>query len=72
MADPRCRVEGIALDGADADLSDTVAHAVEAVPRRRRRDDNALRDAARHSVQRTLRRLAAKRPDIGVELIRLP
>lgn len=72
VTDPRCRVEGIALDGADVDLSDTVAHAVEAVPRRRRRDDNALRDAARHSVQRTLRRLAAKRPDIGVELIRLP
>ena len=72
MADPRCRVEGIQLDGASADLPDKVADAVSAVPRNRRGNDDALRDAARHSIRRTLRRVAAKRPTVSVELIRLP
>ncbi len=73
LAPPRWRAEGVPIDGALApdDLGDAVARAVAALPRARRRDDGALREAARLCVSRALRRAVNKRPAVNVELVRL-
>ena len=73
LAEPRWRAEGVHVDGAvpGGDLGAAVAAAVEALPRARRCDDDALRETARLCVRRALRRAIDKRPAVNVELVRL-
>ena len=73
LAEPRWRAEGVPVGDAFAgrDLGAAIAAALETLPRAKRLDDDALREAARLCVRRLLRRGVAKRPSVGVELIRL-
>ncbi len=74
VADPQVSVTGL-LDEDDADVIDAVVDAVcEAIddlPRSRRGDDEALKEAARVTVRRTVNALCGKRPPTTVHLVRL-
>jgi len=74
VADPQISVTGL-FDEDDSDLIDEVVDAVcqvvEDLPRARRRDDEALKEAARLAVRRTIKTLCGKRPPTTVHLVRL-
>jgi ribonuclease J len=75
LAEPQISVKGL-TDKAEAeelseDLRDALQDAVEALPRPRRRDDEAIREAALLTVRRALKGRYGKRPLIDVHLVRL-
>ena len=70
---PRISAPGV-LDPDDAEtdrLADEFAETLRDLPSNLRRDDQALRDAARSALRRTLGRRSGKRPMVDVHLIRV-
>jgi len=74
VADPQISVTGL-LDEDDHDLVDEVVDAVcrvvDDLPPARRREDEALKEAARLAVRRTINALCGKRPPTTVHLVRV-
>ena len=68
-------VQGVGEEAEDAalteELGQRVAEAIEALAPRERRDDGALREAARLAVRRSLRAQHGKKPMIEVHLVRI-
>src|SRR3954471_20735203 len=54
-----------------AALGDALAEAIDSLPARQRRDDEALRETARRVLRRFLRERFGKRPLIEIQLVRL-
>jgi ribonuclease J len=73
LAAPRWRSEGVFTDGAMAreEVTDGIRAALKNLSRAQRRDDEAVREAARLVVRRAFRRAYDTRPQISVELVRL-
>lgn len=75
LAEPQISVKGLTdreeAEELSLDLRDALQDAVEALPRPRRRDDEAVREAARLTLRRALRGRYGKRPLIDVHLVRL-
>ena len=74
VGEPQITVPGL-LDPEDdadtiADLSDAVCGALDGLSAGRRRDDEAVREAARLTVRRALSRLLGKKPPTEVHLVR--
>lgn len=74
LDDPKVSVAGL-LDEDDDDLLDevvdSVGRTVDDLPSAQRRNDDALREAARLAVRRTVHGLCGKRPPTTVHLVRL-
>ena len=74
VPDPQVSVTGL-LDEDDDDVIDDVVDAVcrvvDDLPQARRRDDEALKEAARLAVRRTINALCGKRPPTTVHLVRV-
>ena len=75
LGDPVVSMHGIEDEETDEDFTpeviDAVAAAVEKLPARQRNDDEAVSEAARRAVRRTLRNLCGKRPQTEVHLVRV-
>ncbi len=52
-------------------MRDALSDAVEGLPAPARRDDNAVRDAARRALRRVVAERFGKRPLIEIHLVRL-
>jgi ribonuclease J len=72
-APPQVTVQGVAEDDLDisGDLRDQVAHAVGELSPRDRRDDQAVREAARLAVRRSLKAWHGKKPVTEVHVVRI-
>jgi ribonuclease J len=75
QAPPQVTVHGLGDEEEDTaltgELRQRVAQAIEELPPRERRDDAALREAARLAVRRSLRAWHGKRPVTEVHLVRI-
>ena len=75
LGDPVVSMHGIEDEETDEDFTpdvvDAVIAAVEKLPARQRDDDEAVSEAARRAVRRTLRSLCGKRPQTEVHLVRV-
>lgn len=75
LAEPQISVKGLADMAETEELSDRISQALygvlDAMPKGRRRDDEAVREAARVTLRRALRSRYGKRPLIDVHLVRL-
>ncbi|MEX2649641.1 MAG: ribonuclease J [Alphaproteobacteria bacterium] len=75
MADPSVSVyglfENVEADARLAEAADDVREAIEELSPRERRDDEAVRGAARQAVRRTLRAARNKRPIVEVSVTRV-
>ncbi|MCG8543860.1 MAG: ribonuclease J, partial [Alphaproteobacteria bacterium] len=75
LGDPVVSMHGIEDEETDEDFTpeviDAVVAAVEKLPARQRDDDEAVSEAARRAVRRTLRTLCGKRPQTEVHLVRV-
>ncbi len=75
QAPPQVTVHGLGDEEEDTaltgELRSRVAQAIEELPPRERRDDAALREAARLAVRRSLRAWHGKRPVTEVHLVRI-
>jgi ribonuclease J len=72
LAPPRVTVQGLADELAlAAELGAKVAEAVESLPWRERRNDEAVREAARIAVRRAIRVRHDKRPVTEVHVVRI-
>ncbi len=75
QAPPQVTVHGLGDEEEDAaltgELRSRVAQAIEELPPRERRDDAALREAARLAVRRSLRAWHGKKPVTEVHLVRI-
>ena len=75
QAPPQVTVHGLGDESEDAALTDDlcqrVAQAIEELEPRARRDDAALREAARLAVRRSLRAWHGKKPVTEVHLVRI-
>lgn len=72
-APPQVSVQGLAEDSAllEKDLRRQVTEAVEELPPRERRSDEALREAVRIAIRRALKALHGKRPVTEVHVVRI-
>jgi len=75
QAPPQVTVHGLGDEAEDAELTDElrqrVAQAIEELEPRARREDAALREAARLAVRRSLRAWHGKKPVTEVHLVRI-
>jgi len=75
LADPQISVRGLSEEIEEGRLQDAMADAVEravtALSPGRRQDDEAIRDAARTALRRTLRNRYDKRPIVEVHVVRV-
>jgi ribonuclease J len=75
LAPPQVTLHGIADEAEEGELARTVAaavrSAVEELPRPHRRDDAAVREAARLAVRRSVRTSRGKKPPIDIHIVRL-
>ncbi|MFN4089459.1 MAG: ribonuclease J [Alphaproteobacteria bacterium] len=75
LAEPQISARGLSEEIEDGRLqeamADIVERAVAALPPGRRQDDEAIRDAARSALRRTLRNRYDKRPIVEVHVMRL-
>jgi ribonuclease J len=75
LADPQISVRGLSEEIEEGRLQDAMADAVEravtALSGGRRQDDEAIRDAARSALRRTLRNRYDKRPIVEVHVVRV-
>jgi ribonuclease J len=72
LAPPRVSVQGLAGEGEfAAELGRQVADAVERLGARERRNDDAVREAARVAVRRAIRARHGKRPVTEVHVVRI-
>ena len=74
-ADPQLTLHGLfageGIEEVIADATDAVRDAIEALPRRQREDDAAVREAARIAVRRAIQASHGKRPPTEIHLVRL-
>jgi len=73
LADPGLKTQGV-FEDEDApcrEIAARVRAGIETLAASRRRDDEAVREAARLAVRRAIKRDHGKRPTIAVDLIRL-
>jgi ribonuclease J len=72
LSPPRVTLQGVEADDDLAEeLSRKVAAAVEALPKRERRDDAAIGEAARIALRRVVRSRNGKRPVTEIHVVRL-
>ncbi len=75
LADPQISVRGLSEEIEEGRLQEVLADAVEravtALPGGKRHDDNAIRDAARSALRRTLRNRYDKRPVMEIHVMRV-
>jgi len=75
LGEPQVTVHGVYDQREDEDITcalrDAVADAIDDLPLRRRRDDDAVREAARIAVRRRLREICGKRPKTEIHLVRV-
>ena len=74
LAPPRVTVHGVGDGEADeigGRLGECIAESVEALSPRQRREDDAVREAARLALRRSLKAWHGKRPVIQIHLVRL-
>ena len=72
LSPPRVTLQGVESDDDLADeLSRKVAAAIEALPKRERRDDAAIGEAARVALRRVVRARNGKRPVTEIHVVRL-
>ena len=73
LADPGLKTQGVFEDEDEPcrEIAARVRAGIETLAAPRRRDDAAVREAARLAVRRAIKRDHGKRPTIAVDLIRL-
>jgi ribonuclease J len=73
LAPPQVSLQGLAEEGEDfpSDLSSTVGDAIGKLSARERREDGAVREAARLAVRRSLKAWHGKRPVTEVHVVRI-
>jgi len=74
LASPKVTVHGVIEETDDVildELADAVARAVEGLRSSERRDDEAVREAARVAVRRSLRATFGKRPVTEIHIVRI-
>jgi ribonuclease J len=73
LAPPQVTVHGIADEDDELldVLEDDVGRAIDGMPASDRRDDDAVREAARIAIRRTLKAAAGKRPVTDVHVVRV-
>jgi len=74
LASPKVTVHGVIEETDDAvrdELAEAVARAVEGLRSSERRDDEAVREAARVAVRRSLRATFGKRPVTEIHIVRI-
>jgi ribonuclease J len=74
LAEPRVTLQGMADPGAEmlAELGAGVGRAVRELSARERRDDQAVSEAARSAVRRSVKARSGKRPVTEVHVVRVP
>ncbi|MEO3431773.1 ribonuclease J [Inquilinus sp. CAU 1745] len=75
LADPQISLIGLEDDGDEEDkkiaLMDRIEDAVDNLSKAARKDDEAVREAARLAVRRTIRMAQGKKPMIDIQLVRI-
>tara|TARA_R110002072_G_scaffold53841_8_gene141752 strand:+ start:8296 stop:9942 length:1647 start_codon:yes stop_codon:yes gene_type:complete len=74
LGDPQLTVQGVLDDTEDEswdDAIDAVIEAVNALPAKKRRDDEEVAEAARIAVRRSLRESIGKRPVTDIHVVRV-